>query len=577
MDKETLTGYGWVVICSIILAIMIALATPFGGYMTTVTKNTVDGLLSMEEKQVEPPVVPLNKTYTLEEIEEDELLYAIGETKPEYVVAKYNDDYTAVVIFANGEDSDGIVATYSPWNYGASPLAAHQNTLQQVVYKEGIVHTGGAEASSYLFGGNPIINRVSLPHTLKHIGYKVFYNCKDLTEIIIPEGVTDIEGWAFANTKIQNITIPNNVTKISYATFNGCTQLSKVKLPNKLTTIENNAFKECTNLATITFPSGLTTIKGEAFAKSGLTSVNLTNIKTLDQKVFMNCSQLSNVKLSAHLSEIPDGTFYGCTKLESINMTTAITKIGNEAFKGSGLTQVNIFATSLGTGAFENCSKLKTVNLYGNNGGTIAENMFRNCTVLNRVTISGAPDVIGKNAFNGCTSLTGFSSSSLKTIKEGAFANSGLINYTIPKNAIVEKGVFEGCQELRNVTISSTMMTKIPENAFKDCKKLTTIIIPGTIKIIGKNAFSGAGLKTVTLKQGVVTLESMAFANCALTSITIPNSLEDIDENAFTGLSTLVYSVTVYCQSQEAKMNILVGAGKNLPSGTTYVIDSSKF
>ena len=33
MDKETLSNYGWVVICVIVLAIMIALATPFGEYI----------------------------------------------------------------------------------------------------------------------------------------------------------------------------------------------------------------------------------------------------------------------------------------------------------------------------------------------------------------------------------------------------------------------------------------------------------------------------------------------------------------------------------------------------------------
>ena len=30
MDKETLSNYGWVVICVLVLVVMIALATPFG-------------------------------------------------------------------------------------------------------------------------------------------------------------------------------------------------------------------------------------------------------------------------------------------------------------------------------------------------------------------------------------------------------------------------------------------------------------------------------------------------------------------------------------------------------------------
>lgn len=33
MDKETLSNYGWVVICIIVLVIMIALATPFGEFV----------------------------------------------------------------------------------------------------------------------------------------------------------------------------------------------------------------------------------------------------------------------------------------------------------------------------------------------------------------------------------------------------------------------------------------------------------------------------------------------------------------------------------------------------------------
>lgn len=43
MDKETLSNYGWVVICVIVLAIMIALATPFGQYIRDGVKQLVNG------------------------------------------------------------------------------------------------------------------------------------------------------------------------------------------------------------------------------------------------------------------------------------------------------------------------------------------------------------------------------------------------------------------------------------------------------------------------------------------------------------------------------------------------------
>ena len=50
MDKETLSNYGWVVICVLVLVVMIALATPFGNYIATAVKNTTQGLFGASSK-----------------------------------------------------------------------------------------------------------------------------------------------------------------------------------------------------------------------------------------------------------------------------------------------------------------------------------------------------------------------------------------------------------------------------------------------------------------------------------------------------------------------------------------------
>ena len=44
MDKETLSNYGWIVICVLVLAVMIALSTPFGSYVSDAVKSTTQGL-----------------------------------------------------------------------------------------------------------------------------------------------------------------------------------------------------------------------------------------------------------------------------------------------------------------------------------------------------------------------------------------------------------------------------------------------------------------------------------------------------------------------------------------------------
>ena len=50
MDKETLSNYGWVVICVLVLVVMIALATPFGKYIAEAVKNTTTALFDVSSK-----------------------------------------------------------------------------------------------------------------------------------------------------------------------------------------------------------------------------------------------------------------------------------------------------------------------------------------------------------------------------------------------------------------------------------------------------------------------------------------------------------------------------------------------
>jgi hypothetical protein len=50
MDRETLSNYGWVVICVLVLVVMIALATPFGKYIADAVKNTTKSLFAVSEK-----------------------------------------------------------------------------------------------------------------------------------------------------------------------------------------------------------------------------------------------------------------------------------------------------------------------------------------------------------------------------------------------------------------------------------------------------------------------------------------------------------------------------------------------
>ncbi len=77
------------------------------------------------------------KIYTAEEIENDAHLFGIGATKPEYVISKFNDDFTEVTIFSNGKDSDGEMMSFQ---YRQSPMRAYNSTLKKAII-ESKVHS----------------------------------------------------------------------------------------------------------------------------------------------------------------------------------------------------------------------------------------------------------------------------------------------------------------------------------------------------------------------------------------------------------------------------------------------------
>ena len=88
-------------------------------------------------------------------------------------------------------------------------------------------------------------------------------------------------------------------------------------------------------------------------------------------------------------------------------------------------------------------------------------------------------------------------------------------------------------------------MTSIGESAFRDCYRLTSVTIPGSVTSIGDYAFSGCRLTSVTIPDSVTSIGDYAFENCSsLTSITIPGSVTSIGESAFSGCTGLT-SVTI--------------------------------
>ena len=198
-------------------------------------------------------VEPEETNYTSEEIESSEYLYAIGKTKPEYVVAKFNNDYTEVVITKNGEESDGIIQGFAPWTI-SSPMSDRKDTLQKAIVKNGIIDLGDGSAGRGTFSNCTNLKSIILPNGLMYIKQNCFIGCKSLTNISLPDSITSIGSHTFDGcSSLTSITIPNSVTNIGMYVFRDCSSLANITIPNSVTNIGMYVFRDCSSLTNITY------------------------------------------------------------------------------------------------------------------------------------------------------------------------------------------------------------------------------------------------------------------------------------------------------------------------------------
>ena len=157
---------------------------------------------------------------------------------------------------------------------------------------------------NYAFYGAKFQN-LTIPAQTKS-GTGAFMNCRDLTDVTIADGATELGRYMFYYcTSMENVTLPESLQTINEFALAYCAGMENLTIPNSVTTIGGYAFRNCLALKSITLPTGL---------------------KTMGNGVFTDCAAMETATFPDNIgvTTVPKATFYECLNLKTVNLGDSI-------------------------------------------------------------------------------------------------------------------------------------------------------------------------------------------------------------------------------------------------------------
>ena len=356
-----------------------------------------------------------------------------------------------------------------------------------------------------------------------------------IRRVEIGSGVTRIGAWAFEDTNITSLTIPDSVTAIGdYGVSNR--YLAELTLNEGLRSIGKGAFSGNKRLTTLTIPDGVTTIGEEAFAHCW------TQLPKSD-----SFTGLTTVTIPGSVTSIGKDAFADNQLLATVNFGGTQEQWNAAGGKNAGVPSSATFhcvkvaaSGSCGTGVKWSLASNGVLTITGTGKGIMKDyaegsrKPWESKGDVKQIIICEGVTHIGDHAFANSPATRVSLPESLTSIGTRAFAGAAITAMTIPGSVTtIGVEVFWGCSDLTSLTICDGV-TSI-ESAFGKCTGLNELVLPDSVTTIGAQAFDGCtGLEEITFSRNLTSIGYMAFSGCTgLTDLVFPDSLKEIDQEAF--------------------------------------------
>ncbi|MBR6200368.1 MAG: leucine-rich repeat domain-containing protein [Spirochaetales bacterium] len=397
----------------------------------------------------------------------------------------------------------------------------------------------------------------------------LYINDELLTDLVIPDNVTEISDYAFRNcTSIESVTIGKGLTRSGYCTFMGCTGIKKVNylgtvaqwcriyfspspilyshnfyvndelvtdlvIPDGVTSISE--FTGCKHITSVSIPDSVTWIDSNAFAGcTGLTGeLRLpSKMDYIGSSAFAGCSGLTKIVIPDLYFSISQGLLAGCTSLEYLS----IPYIGGDIYYEFS----DEWDTRFGGDDTPECERWHNT---GSESRSLSY-IFDDGRFEDNLNLGGEWDWSNELYYATDERVP----ASLKTvvvrggkIADFAFEGCSSIEHIELPDGITRIGedAFRGCASLKSITIPDTV-TEIGVRAFQSCVGMEgTITIPSGVKSIRYETFKWCGAKRIDL-LGVTGIAGDSFMYCPnLTTVNLPNTLTYIGNKAFAKTKSL--------------------------------------